>query len=185
MEIAVVRLGGGGDAAVGDYGQLQSPTGVGVELADQVADNVAVVGRGPNPGGDRELTRAHVQGRVVLCLQERAVAAENGGTGFAARAAPTQLHAAIARHQAADLLLAIVRERPVGDQALARSCVRHRLFVDRLQQRVDVAVSVGEADLAAVLTDQPGNMVGHDHVLVAHFLEGAQGLEHVHVPFVG
>ena len=68
VEIAVVRLGGGGDAAVGDYGQLQSPTGVGVELADQGADNVAVVGRGPNPGGDRELTRAHVQGRVVLCL---------------------------------------------------------------------------------------------------------------------
>ena len=50
---------------------------------------------------------------------------------------------------------------------------------------MDVAVGVGEADLLRLGAGQAGDVVGHDHVAVAHLLEGAQRLEHVHVALVG
>jgi hypothetical protein len=44
--------------------------GLGVELADHVADHVAVLGAGVDPPGDGEPVRSPLQGRMVLHFQE-------------------------------------------------------------------------------------------------------------------
>ena len=57
--------------------------------------------------------------------------------------------------------------------------------VHRLEDGVDVAVAVGEADLVGFFAVDAGDVIGHEHVWVSDFFVGSSGFEHVDVAFVG
>src|SRR5271154_1388242 len=59
------------------------------------------------------------------------------------------------------------------------------LSVDQLNQRLDVAEGEREGLLAAVISVDFRDMIRHQHPVVADFLVGSNGADHVHVAIVG
>ena len=63
VEVAVVGLGGGGDAGVGDDGELHPAPALGIVLERTSPTTSAAAGVGTDPGGDGEVARRRSAGR--------------------------------------------------------------------------------------------------------------------------
>ena len=127
LEVAAVRLGRAGHAGAGQDAQMKAGPGFGVELANQVADRIAVLGIGVDPAGDREPARSPLQRGMVRHFQEGAPPVEPGRPGARPGTGLAHAHAVIAHAQRrAHGLVRARGERPARDQAVIRGPAHER-----------------------------------------------------------
>ena len=116
VQVAVVGHGGG-DPGQGHQAQVPAATRLRVVAAEQIAGQVCatVLGTDPHCGG--EVPGAHLETRVVSCLQAGLDAIKGGG-GRVPRASRLEAHAAgDGMRAAAGDLAALARQGPVADGA--------------------------------------------------------------------